>query len=132
MTHGNNHCPSTITQLRESKTAWRHQVYDMIERGAMVSPSEIDTIVDYLGAHFGPGVPFPNASPASVHLATGNGSVIVQTRCSLCHSLDRTLAVKRTKAQWSAIVARMVYLGAPITADQTKTVLDYLDANYGP
>lgn len=125
------HSLSAITQLRESKTAWRHQIYDMIERGAMVSPAEIDVMVDYLGTHFGPGVPFPNASPPSVQLKPGTGEVIVQTRCSLCHSLDRTVAVSRTKAQWSAIVARMVYLGAPLTPDQTKTVLDYLDTHYG-
>ena len=41
------------------------------------------------------------------------------------------MTVKRTRVQWTNIVNRMVYLGAPLTPDQTKTVLDYLSANFG-
>jgi mono/diheme cytochrome c family protein len=125
------HSLTAITQLREGKAAWRHQIYDMIERGAQVSPSEIDVMVNYLAAHFGPGIPFPGATPASIALASGSGETIVETRCSLCHGVDRVVAVKRTRAQWNAIIARMVYLGAAITPDQSKTVADYLSANYG-
>ena len=33
-------------------------------------------------------------------------------------------------AQWTAILNRMVYYGAPITADQQKAVLAYLSKNY--
>jgi sulfite dehydrogenase (cytochrome) subunit B len=125
------HSLNAVTQLREGKAAWRHQIYDMIERGAQVSPSEIDVMVNYLAAHFGPGIPFPGATPAHITLAAGNAETIVDTRCSLCHGIDRVIAVKRTRTQWNTIVARMVYLGAAITPDQTKAVVDYLAANYG-
>jgi len=47
------------------------------------------------------------------------------------NGVDRVVATKRTHAQWTGIVNRMVYLGAPITPDQMKTVLDYLNTNYG-
>jgi cytochrome c len=125
------HSLSAITQLREGKAAWRHQIYDMIERGAQVAPSEIDTMVTYLATHFGPGIPFPGPSPAAVALAPGNGQSIVASRCSLCHGVDRVVATKRSKAGWTQVVNRMVYLGAPLTPDQTQTVLQYLNTNYG-
>jgi len=125
------HGLNAITQLREGATAWRHQVYDMIERGAQVAPSEIDVVVNYLATHFGPGIPFPGATPANVTLAPGDGSNIVAEKCSLCHGVDRVVATKRTRAQWTSIVNRMVYLGAPITPDQQKTVLQYLGTNFG-
>jgi hypothetical protein len=88
-------------------------------------------MVNYLATHFGPGIPFPGPTPVHITLPAGAGQTIVDSRCSLCHGIDRVVAVKRTHAQWTGIVNRMVYLGAPITPDQTKTVLDYLNANFG-
>jgi mono/diheme cytochrome c family protein len=125
------HSISAVTQLREGRAAWRHQIYDMIERGAQVSPADIDVMVTYLATHFGPGIPFPGPTPAHIALPAGAGQTIVDARCSLCHSVDRVIAAKRTRPQWTSILNRMVYLGAPLTPDQTKTVLDYLSANFG-
>ncbi len=124
------HGLNALTQLRQGAKAWRHQIYDMIERGAQVSPSEIDVMVNYLTTHLGPGIPYPGPSPAHVDLPAGTGADIVQSRCSLCHGVDRVVATKRTRAQWTSIVNRMVYLGAPLSAGQQKTVLDYLSTNY--
>ncbi len=125
------HGINAITQLRQGKAAWRHQIYDMIERGAQVAPSEIDTMVTYLTTNFGPGIPFPGPTPSHIALPPGNGQAIVDSRCSLCHGVDRVVAAKHTKAQWMSIVNRMVYLGAPLTPDQTQTVLQYLNTNFG-
>lgn len=125
------HSLNAVTQLREGRAAWRHQVYDMIERGAQVSPGEIDVVVNYLATHFGPGIPFPGPTPAPIALPAGTGMDVVASRCSLCHGIDRVVAVKRTRTQWSNIMTRMLYLGAPLTPDQAKTVLDYLSTNYG-
>jgi cytochrome c5 len=131
MTCSQCHSLNAITQLREGRAAWRHQVYDMVERGAQVAPGEIDVVVNYLATHFGPGIPFPGASPTHITLPGGNGGTIVEARCSLCHGIDRVVATKRTRAQWTSIVNRMVYLGAALTPDDTKTVLDYLNTNFG-
>jgi mono/diheme cytochrome c family protein len=125
------HSLNAILQLREGRAAWRHQVYDMVERGAQVAPADIDTVVNYLATHFGPGIPFPGPSPAHITLPSGNGQAIVDARCSLCHGIDRVVATKRTRVQWTNIVNRMIYLGAALTPDDTKTVLDYLSTNFG-
>jgi mono/diheme cytochrome c family protein len=130
-TCGGCHGLNAITNLREGKTAWRHQVYDMMQRGAQVSPAEIDTIVNYLATNYGPGIPFPGPPPAKVTLAPGSAAALVSSKCAICHGVDRVVATKRPRAQWTSLVARMVYLGAPLTADQTKTIVNYLATNYG-
>ena len=62
----------------------------------------------------------------------GAGKEIVEGACGgLCHGLDRAVGVKRSKREWDGTVARMVFLGAPLSADQAKAVADYLGANFG-
>jgi hypothetical protein len=77
------HGLSAITHLREGRVAWRHQIYDMVGRGAQVTPAEIDTMVNYLVANFGPGIPFPGQTPSSVAIAPGTGSDVVMQKCPL-------------------------------------------------
>ncbi len=125
------HGLNAITQLRENARAWRDQVYDMVERGAQVTPAEMDTVVKYLSTSFGPGVPFPGQQPAQVNLPDGAGKEIVEGGCGLCHGLDRATAAKRSPADWQSVINRMVYVGAPLSADQAKAAVDYLSANFG-
>jgi mono/diheme cytochrome c family protein len=124
------HGLNAITQLRQGELAWRHQVYDMILRGAQVAPGELDVAVKYLATSFGPGVPFPGPPAAAVALPDGAGKELVEGGCALCHGLDRVVAAKRRKGEWNGIVARMVYLGAPLEQDQAKTVAAYLGAKF--
>jgi mono/diheme cytochrome c family protein len=125
------HAASVFTHLRWGKEAWRHQVYDMVERGAQVSPAELDTVVTYLTTNFGPGVPFPGQTPAHPALPPGAGADIVATRCTICHSAERVTSANRSRAQWTTVVARMVFFGAPLPGDQTQAVIAYLSTNYG-
>ena len=125
------HSLTVITHVRWGKEAWRHQVYDMVQRGAQVSPAEMDTLVNYLVTNFGPGVPFPGQTPSHPNLIMAPGSDLVATRCTLCHSADRVTEAKRSPGQWNAIVAKMIFFGAPLTAPQVKTVVDYLNTHYG-
>jgi len=126
------HGPNVFTQLRMNETAWRAQIYDMILRGAQITPADIDTAAKYMATSYGPGVPFPGQQPVQVTLADGAGKPLVEGGCALCHGLDRLVATKRTKEQWQAIVNRMMFFGSPITQDQAATVVDYLASNYGP
>lgn len=123
------HGLNAFTVLREGPQAWRFQVYDMILRGAQVSPTEMDTVVKYLATHFGPGVNVPPSTP--VTLPDGQGKEIVEGGCALCHGLDRVAAAKRSPGEWQHIVNRMVFFGAPLSPDQAKTALAYLSSNFG-
>jgi mono/diheme cytochrome c family protein len=122
------HGPNAFINWREGPEAWRHQIYDMIERGAQISPDELDTAVKYLSTAFGPGANLPQF--ASVTLPDGQGKEIVDGGCALCHGLDRITAANRSPQEWQAIVAKMVFFGAPLSGDQAKAATDYLAANF--
>lgn len=48
------HGPERIVEKAWAKEKWRATVKDMVERGAVLKPDEIDTLVDYLSTYFGP------------------------------------------------------------------------------
>jgi cytochrome c5 len=123
------HYLGTIAKIRDGAAGWRTYVNNMVLRGAQLTPTEIDKVVDYLSLNLGPGANLPPAKP--VTLPDGAGKNLVETRCELCHDLERVAEVKRNRAQWPAIVANMVARGATATPDEAKTVSDYLAANFG-
>ena len=67
----------------------------------------------------------------SQELPDGPGKDLVEQRCVLCHGLDRATSAKRAPAEWDGILRRMVFLGAPVSADEVKTITTYLGANFG-
>ncbi len=123
------HAPDAFAHLRQGQEAWRRQVYDMILRGAQIQPADIDHAVGYLTASFGPGVNLPPSRP--VTLPDGAGKDLVEARCSVCHGLDRIAMSKRSPAEWDKILHRMGFLGATLSADDTKSVAAYLDTKFG-
>lgn len=125
------HPARTFAQIRQNDQAWRRQVLKMMMAGAQVGPDDVGPIVKYLSTAFGPGVPLPGPQPPQVTLADGQGKELVQGACALCHGLDRVTGAKRTNHQWDEIVDRMVFFGAPLSADQAKTVHAYLASSYG-
>jgi mono/diheme cytochrome c family protein len=124
------HGINPFTQLREGPDAWRRQVYDMVLRGAQVQAADIDLVVNYLASHFGIANPVA-ASTSAVTLPQGMGKAIIEQRCTLCHDLDRAVGTRRTASEWDALIGRMIALGAPISAIDTRTVSAYLKANVG-
>ena len=124
------HGPGVIVNQRQGANAWRYYVQNMFLRGAQVLPEELDTVVNYLTVNFGPGVNVPQSTP--VALPKGDGSEIVEGGCGgLCHGLDRIALAKRKPAEWSAIVKRMVFLGAPIGDQDITKVTAYLSDKFG-
>jgi cytochrome c5 len=123
------HYLGTIAKIRDGAPGWRLYVSNMVLRGAQLTPAEVDKVVNYLAANLGPGINLPPAKP--VALPDGPGKQLVETRCALCHDLERVADVKRKKQDWPIIVADMVAWGAPVAADEAKSIADYLAANYG-
>src|SRR5215472_6524454 len=64
------HALNVITAGRDGPVGWKHHVYNMVLRGAQLTPREADTVIAYLTANFGPG---PAANAASVALPAGPG-----------------------------------------------------------
>src|ERR1700730_19219748 len=79
------HSLSVIMAGRDGPVGWERPVYHMVLRGAQLAPREADTVIGYLIANFGPGAPVP----APVPLPGGAGKELVETRCAVCHTLER-------------------------------------------
>jgi hypothetical protein len=68
----------------------------------------------------------------SASMPEGAGKKLIVEKCQICHSLERVVTSQRSKDDWQAVIDLMVEEGAPLTDDETKTVVNYLAANYGP
>jgi cytochrome c5 len=123
------HYLGTIAKIRDGAAGWRLFVNNMVLRGAQLTGPEIDTVVDYLALNLGPGINLPPQK--RVALPGGSGKELVETRCNLCHDLERVAAPKRHKADWPVIVANMVARGATATPEEAQAISNYLAANFG-
>jgi cytochrome c5 len=123
------HYLGTIAKIRDGAPGWRVYVNNMVLRGAQLTAPEIDKVVDYLALNLGPGANLPPAKP--VALPDGHGKDLVETRCGLCHDLERVATIKRHKQNWPGIVANMVTWGATATPEEAQTMTDYLATNFG-
>ena len=123
------HALNPLTASRDGPVGWKRHVYNMVLRGAQLSPGEADTVIAYLVTNFGPGQPLAAAKP--IVLQNGPGKELVETRCAVCHDLERVTAVKREKKDWEGIVASMFERWGMSAPDETRTISGYLADRYG-
>ncbi len=74
------------------------------------------------------------ADESAVALKPSPGLDKVQGNCGACHSLDYIPMNSPflNAAGWNAEVTKMIKaMGAPISDDDAKTIVDYLAKNYG-
>ena len=78
----------------------------------------------------------PRSAPAAdepVTLADGPGRDLTIGRCIICHSIEYipSNAPAMNRAAWQKTIQKMKErFGAPITDEESKQILDYLDAHY--
>lgn len=80
------------------------------------------------------------AQERKIELKEGPGKQQVEANCGKCHSLDYIVLnspnvfVKGATAPsgWEVSVTKMIKVfGAPISPEDAKAIVEYLDANYG-
>jgi cytochrome c5 len=74
------------------------------------------------------------ADESKIHLKEGPGRDVVASKCSICHSTDmiQINSPFLDRKAWEGVVSKMVnVMGAPVTAEETPLVVDYLTKNYG-
>ena len=77
-------------------------------------------------------LPVARAEPEA---AAGEGREIFVARCTSCHSIDYVEMHARlgTRALWEAEVAKMRNaFKAPMSDEDARQILDYLERQYGP
>jgi hypothetical protein len=57
---------------------------------------------------------------------------IIQTRCTVCHGIERINAARHDRTAWAATVTRMRGKGAKLNDAETAAVIDYLTAREVP
>ncbi|UCH80212.1 MAG: photosystem P840 reaction-center cytochrome c-551 [Nitrospiraceae bacterium] len=61
-----------------------------------------------------------------------DAKALFESKCSVCHSIDRPKSKKKTKEAWESTVMRMKNVNnCPITDEEAKIIIDYLAENYG-
>ena len=123
------HPLTVILAMRDGPIGWKRHVYTMVMKGAQLTPHEADTVLAYLDTNFGPGQRMPPAKP--VTLPAGPGKELVETRCTLCHDLERVTAAKRDKREWDSVVANMLERFGLSAPDEARAISAYLATNYG-
>jgi len=68
----------------KDRAGWETTVSRMVSNGAKLTPEEVTKVVDYLTARS-----------------------LFQTKCSVCHGIDRPLGKSKDAAGWTATVQRM-------------------------
>jgi cytochrome c5 len=72
--------------------------------------------------------PTPAAAPSGG--STSDGQTLMETRCTVCHSLTRITTAHKTADQWKTTVDRMISNGAQLNAAEEQTLVTYLAQNY--
>jgi cytochrome c5 len=121
------HTLSVIMSVRDGPVGWKRHVYNMVLRGTQLTPREADTVIQYLVANFGPGAP----APGPVTLPNAPGKDLVETRCAVCHDLERVTIVKRQKRDWETIVGNMYERWGVSAPDEVQAIAAYLVAQFG-
>jgi cytochrome c5 len=71
-----------------------------------------------------------SAAAVSGGLPPGSGKELVQTKCTVCHNLDRVIGSHRTRAEWQQLVTAMQDYGADVYDEDEKTVVNYLSRSF--
>jgi len=66
-------------------------------------------------------------------LISGPGSRLTNAKCSICHDNEHIFRSKLTREEWDDNVKNMLSRGMPpLTAEETRIIVEYLSTYYGP
>ena len=65
-------------------------------------------------------------------LPEGPGKTLVEAVCTACHSLERVVAKRATKAEWQDKVLEMLQEDPDITQQERDQIVEYLAKNFPP
>ncbi len=140
------HDTTPLVMKRDGEHGWRDNVERMVvQKGAHVSPVELEALIRYLSTVLGPGttqmqttgVLPPGAlgggatTAKEVKLPDGAGKELVQGRCTACHDLGRVVTARRTRQDWDQITRNMIERGPRATPAQVEAIVTYLATHLG-
>ena len=98
-------------------------------------PDEIEPLIEYLEATYGPSSPPPagggEGSQGGSALPDEPGREILVGNCSACHSLELPLNMRQSEAEWNVTINTMVAYGAQITPQEQEILVKYAANHFG-
>lgn len=70
------------------------------------------------------------AGPTSAPISSLDGKTILESQCTVCHSLDRVTAKSADLAGWEKTVKKMISNGAALTPEEQTVLVQYLADTY--
>ena len=137
------HSINNVTDSRRTAEEWRETVHMMVNYGASLLDDEIDAVVDYLAANYGPSSgagtrgagaerrPASGGDERAGGLPDGPGKEVVASVCTQCHGLDNVTTLRLAPEEWEGLVNDMISRGAPAFGDQYQIITQYLIENFG-
>ena len=110
------HGLDVVTEKQWSRAEWQDSVKAMAGRGAVLTPEQAATVVDYLARNFG---------------KKDRARELFEDVCTYCHSLKRVQGQALTRDEWRDLIKGMISEGAPVTDEEFALLIDYLAKNYG-
>jgi cytochrome c5 len=65
-------------------------------------------------------------------LPEGPGKELVEAVCTSCHTLERVVAKRATKAEWQDKVLEMLQEEPDVTQKEREQIVEYLSKNFPP
>lgn len=122
------HDLTPILSERHTAEGWAAIIEEMKSYGAFFEPEHEPVMAAYMGSVLG--VAPSEAAPLTA-LPEGEGMMLVQENCTLCHDLTPILSQRRTTEGWAAIVEEMKSYGAFYEAADEPIMVAYLSTAIG-
>jgi cytochrome c5 len=72
----------------------------------------------------------PTSSSSGSSTTTQDGKTLLESRCTVCHSINKVTNNKGTADEWKRVVDDMIKRGAVLSADEKTVLLQYLAEKY--
>ena len=66
------------------------------------------------------------------YLPEGDARHSILQGCVQCHELRNTVSQRKTEKGWRRTVNEMIWRGAPLSAEESETIIKYLAVSFGP
>jgi cytochrome c5 len=63
-------------------------------------------------------------------LPPGPGKELVESKCTMCHNLDRIVESRRSPSEWQELVTTMEEFGADVSGNDDKVIVNYLSKSF--
>jgi hypothetical protein len=60
----------------------------------------------------------------------GPGKEILEKKCSTCHAPEQVTTFGRSAEEWHEVIVNMIDLGAEVTEEESKVLVEYLAKNW--